>query len=94
MVFSFSSLSLAAGVSSVVGPPLSGVHALALVHAVAGTHAFASVSYLKNFHQNVYGMMKCCLLYPENDVKIILRSKTQCKYLDLGKQCTQFSDSI
>jgi hypothetical protein len=35
-----------AGLSFVVGPPVTDVYALALVHAVAGTHAFASVSYL------------------------------------------------
>jgi hypothetical protein len=51
MVFSFSSLLLAgAGVSSVVGLPFNGIYALALVHAVTGTHAFA-------------GVLICCWLY-------------------------------
>ncbi len=33
-----------AGFSSVVGPPVTGVHDLALVHDVAGIHAIAGVS--------------------------------------------------
>ncbi len=37
-------MSTYAGISSVVSPTVTGVHALVFTHARAGTHALASVS--------------------------------------------------